>query len=513
MSRRFPGKQFSFLRLFIAFVVLAATAAVGVFGWTYTQQNMNTADRWFGGYIDVTATPSYEFESAVGSSYRNLVLSFLVSSGGRCEPSWGGFYSLQEAAESLDLDRRISRAEGNGYETVLSFGGQLNESLAAACSSKADLADAYRAAIDRYDAAVIDLDIEGEDLTDHAGLTRRVHAVKQLQDEATARNETLGVWLTLPADRRGLTADGVKAVRDYVEADVVLSGVNLMVMNFNVPSSETSQAALSIEALQSAHAQMRNLFWLHGDLFSNEQLWRRLGATPMIGQNDFVNEVFTSRDARELRQFADEVGLGRLSMWSLNRDEPCDANYPNLTVVATFCSGVPQTSGEFSQILSDGLTGGASASAEETQQDEPDSSEIVEDDPETSPYPIWNKDAAYPEGTKVVWRGNVYESLWWNREAQPDEPSGANGSPWRLIGPVLPGERPIAEPELPADFYAAWSPKTVYHRGDRIMHEGYPYEAKWWTQGDSPDAGTADPGSSPWQRLTVQQIEELLQGE
>ncbi len=510
MSERFPGRRFSPLRFVLVLCAVALLGVVAFGGWTYTQVNKESADRWFGGYVDVTATPSFDFESRASASYRNQVLSFIVADGEQCAPSWGGYYTPDEAAQSLDLDRRVTRVVENGHEVVLSFGGLKNSTLARACDSDTKLARLYEQLLDRYHAKVIDLDIENDDLKDAASRSRRVAAVLQTQQAFERKGESLGVWLTLPAARTGLTGDGADVVREFIQAGVTLSGVNLMVMNFGVPTSETSQAALSEEALRSAHAQLRNLFWAHGDLYSDEQLWRRLGATPMIGQNDHADETFTLQDARELHDFADGAGLGRLSFWSLNRDAACEANYPNPTVVATFCSGVGQSSGQFAEILSENLSGSAAAFAADTQGEKPSQTEPVEDDPATSPYPIWDARSSYPVDTKIVWRGNVYTSLWWNRGAQPDAPAGSEGTPWRLIGPVLPGEKPVPVPTLPADFYAGWDPATIYHRGDRVMHEGKPYEAKWWTQGNSPDAGTADPGSSPWQPLSPDQITELL---
>lgn len=511
MGERFPGKRLSVLRLLLMTVAIAVLGILGFGGWTYTQVNQSTADRWFGGYIDVTATPSYPFESLSSTSHRNQVLSFIVADGDRCAPSWGGYYTPEEAAEALDLDRRVARVVENGHEIVLSFGGMKNSSLAAVCTSDRELAGLYERLLIHYDSNVIDLDIENDDLSDVASRHRRVAAVLEVQQRFEDRGEHLGVWLTLPAARTGLTADGAAVVEEFIDAGVALSGVNLMVMNFGVPTSETSQADLSVEALRAGHAQLRNLFWTNGELYSNEQLWRRLGATPMIGQNDLESETFTLQDARQLRTFANEVGLGRLSFWSLNRDEPCEANYPNQTVVATFCSGIGQASGQFAEILSENLNGSASAFAADTRGDAPQDLEPIVDDPATSPYPIWEERSAYPADTKVVWRGNVYASLWWNRGAQPDAPAGSEGTPWRLIGPVLPGDKPIVQPTLPEGFYAAWDPSTIFHRGDRVMHEGKPYEAKWWSQGDSPDAGTADPGSSPWQPLSSEQITELLE--
>jgi chitinase len=43
-----------------------------------------------------------------------------------------------------------------------------------------------------------------------------------------------------------------------------------------------------------------------------------------------------------------------------------------------------------------------------------------------------------------------------------------------------------------------------------VLFEGMPYQAKWWTKGESPEAASADPDSSPWIPLTQNQINELL---
>jgi chitinase len=48
-------------------------------------------------------------------------------------------------------------------------------------------------------------------------------------------------------------------------------------------------------------------------------------------------------------------------------------------------------------------------------------------------------------------------------------------------------------------------------QGQRIMLDGVAFEAKWWTQGDNPASGQADPGSSPWRTLTQEEIAKLLE--
>ncbi|MDN4609489.1 carbohydrate-binding protein [Arthrobacter sp. IIF3SC--B10] len=41
----------------------------------------------------------------------------------------------------------------------------------------------------------------------------------------------------------------------------------------------------------------------------------------------------------------------------------------------------------------------------------------------------------------------------------------------------------------------------MYERGDRILVEGRVYEAKWWSQSDSPEAAVQGSDASPWQKL------------
>ncbi|BDZ49697.1 hypothetical protein GCM10025867_19380 [Frondihabitans sucicola] len=111
------------------------------------------------------------------------------------------------------------------------------------------------------------------------------------------------------------------------------------------------------------------------------------------------------------------------------------------------------------------------------------------------------------EGTKIVWHRNVYEAKWWTQGDVPDNPVlNSWQTPWQLVGPVLKGEKPVAQPTLPAGTYPNWDGTTAFTSGARVLFEGTPYQAKWWTQGDSPAAASSNPDSSPWVPLTLAQI-------
>lgn len=52
-------------------------------------------------------------------------------------------------------------------------------------------------------------------------------------------------------------------------------------------------------------------------------------------------------------------------------------------------------------------------------------------------YPTWEPDVLYKQGDKVIWNGNIYESLGNNENEQPDSAEEGTNAPWRIIGPVL----------------------------------------------------------------------------
>lgn len=518
MSKWFPGRKLSWFRVTVLAVVIAALVGGSLFGWGWwkDQQEASTQQPWTDGYVDVTATPSFPFESPGTNGPKNVTLAFVVSDPeAKCEPAWGGVYSLDKAESMLDLDRRLARLRNLGGSAMVSFGGQANSDLALACTDHTKIVDGYTSVVERYELKSIDMDIEGEMLGDHAAVARQAKAIKAVQD---ATKGDLDVWLTLPVAPTGLTEDGISAVKEYLNADVDLAGINSMTMDYNAGLDEPYIKTIT-GSLEAVHAQLRTIGQEVGKPIGDATAWRRMGATPMIGQNDVRDEVFTIADAKKLSTFANEKGLGRISMWSLNRDKTCDANWPDPQKVSDSCSGIDQgdafffntlageRSGSISQLPKDDKD--ATDKADPTEKPDATNGDDEIDDPETSPYPVWNKSAAYPAETKVVWHRNVYEAKWWTEGDQPDLPTEAGAHPWRLIGPVLPGEKPVERPQIPEGFYAKWQAGTEYRQGERVIFDGQGFEARWWTKGESPDAALVMPQNSPWRVLNDREILEI----
>lgn len=494
-----PPRRLSFVRLAALVVILAGLGLVG-FNWTRAALAPTPArskGTWFAPYVDTTLTPTYPFESASAQPARQVALGFVVADrSGSCTPSWGAAYSLDQADQALSMSARIAQIGVNGARAIVSFGGQANTPLATACPTVAALINAYSTVIQRYSLTVIDLDVEGAALGDAASIQRNAQAVRALQ----GADPKLQVWLTLPVEPSGLQDNALGVIDAMLAARVDLAGVNIMSMDFTGPLPSGSGMIGPVEqSLRAAHDQLAAAFRQRGVTLNSLQVWEHLGTTVMIGENDITGERFTVGDARGLVAFASRVGLGRVSMWSINRDSQCGSVFSVTGVHSNTCSGTPQSTLGFSHIFA-GLGGVApqvvGSAAVATLPPQPDTN------PADAPYPIWSATEPYPQGYKVVENGLIYEALYYNSGSDPSAQAqtGAQG-PWQLVGPVLPGDHAPKLTTLPAGTYPAWSPGTAYHTGDRVLLNRLPYAAKWNNQGASPGTGITNPYSTPWKPL------------
>ena len=87
-----------------------------------------------------------------------------------------------------------------------------------------------------------------------------------------------------------------------------------------------------------------------------------------------------------------------------------------------------QTDGEFATTLGSGFRG-TPGTLVDFDNDSWNSSQQA--------YPTWEPGVLYKQGDKVIWNGNIYESLGNNENEQPDSAEEGTNAPWRIIGPVL----------------------------------------------------------------------------
>jgi cellulose synthase/poly-beta-1,6-N-acetylglucosamine synthase-like glycosyltransferase/chitodextrinase len=493
-----PGRRLSLARVLVALVLLAGCGYGGYLGLKTRLLAPAAAaahQTWFAPYVDVTATPTYQFQSTSADPARQSVLGFVVaSSASQCTPSWGAAYSLAAADQQLSVGARIAELQQDGEQAIVSFGGQANTSLDLACASAAGLASAYQAVISDYHLTTIDLDIEGAALDDSAAAQRRAQAIAAVEKA----DPKLSVWLTLPVEPSGLLDNALTVIESMLRAHVSITGVNVMTMDFSAPpGAGSTMGQLAEKALSATAGQLSTVYQQYGIRLSAQQVWQGLGATVMIGQNNIQNENFTVSDAQSLVGFAGRNHLGRISMWSLNRDSQCGSSFPEVGMLSTSCSGTAQSGLQFSQVFGE-LQGSVAAS--------PGIGTVVpavaDTNPADAPYPLWSATASYPLGYKVVENGQIYQAKWYNSGNDPQaQVQYSWQTPWELLGPVLPGDHAPRIATLPAGTYPAWSVAAQYQSGSQVLYEGLPYQARWANQGVSPATATTDPAGSPWKAL------------
>ncbi len=466
------GRRLSPLRVLVVLIILGGLVALAYAGWQRADRAVDritagASDTWFAPYADVTLVPSHAFEDAEASPAPRTVLGFVVPDRREpCTPTWGTNYDLDGAASELDLDRRIARVRERGGDVIISFGGVVNSELAVACTEQSALTSAYRSVVERYEASMIDLDIEAAALDDAAANRRRATAIRALQEEAPS-DRPLHVWITLPVTPDGLLSNGLAAVDEMLRAGVELAGVNLMTMDFGGSKpDDMSMGEAARSALRATHARLAAAYRRAGLRLSAEQLWGRLGATPMIGRNDVEGEVFSLAT----RPPWPTSPRRSVSVGSPSGRRTATSSAVRRTAAAGGCcrhaAGWSRSRSNSRARFSDELDGSPPV---RTARPEglTEAGGRVGDDPQASPYPIWRRDRGYAEGEKVVWQRTVYEAKWWTRDDAPTHPvENEWDTPWRTVGPVLPSDARGGE-ATDAASPPRWSGDVVYLRGDR----------------------------------------------
>ncbi|MEU6176444.1 chitinase [Streptomyces coeruleorubidus] len=280
----------------------------------------------------VSATEAAGTDSAGSPTTYNL--AFVLADGDDCTPRWDGTQAIGDPA----VKSRIAGLKEDGGQVRVSFGGASGKELAAACDSATELAAAYGKALDAAGAARADFDVEGDELADSASITLRSKAIALLQKE----RPDLEVSFTLPVMPSGLGKDSLALLGSANDNSVQVATVNLMTMNYGT-SYDGDMGGYALTAAKAAHTQLKKVFGT-----SDTAAWQGMALTSMIGVNDVDGETFTLADAAEVRAFAEEKGIGWVSMWSAARDRQCP-NGSESDQPATDCSGVRQSPGAFGE--------------------------------------------------------------------------------------------------------------------------------------------------------------------
>ena len=168
-------------------------------------------------------------------------------------------------------------------------------------------------------------------------------------------------------------------------------------------------------AERHGHGQLAKLYPRYGMQLRPQQIWQRLGATVMIGQNNVQGENFTVADAQGLVGFAAANGLGRLSMWSLNRDSQCGSLVPRDRAALQHLQRDGRSAASSSRSIFSQLAGSARGRLLPRQG----AAAAPNTNPADAPYPLWSPAPSYPAGYKVVEGGEIYQAKWYNSGDDP----------------------------------------------------------------------------------------------
>jgi chitinase len=273
-------------------------------------------------YVDMTLYPTPALTAAMSAAgIKDFTLGFVVAEPRNHQPSWGGYSTddINGGAFDMAMRAQVSAVRQQGGDVMVSFGGAAGKELAQVITNVKQLENAYQTVITDYNLTQIDFDIEGAAEANHASINRRFRAVAALEQQAAAAGRPLNVWLTLPALPTGLDGEGMYVMQAALKYGVRLAGVNLMTMDYgnSVAPNPDEMGQYAVQAAQGLFGQLQGLY---GTRLTTQQIWQMEGNTPMIGLNDVTSEVFSLQAAQELTAFAEQVGMGRISMWSLSRD-------------------------------------------------------------------------------------------------------------------------------------------------------------------------------------------------
>jgi chitinase len=307
--------------------------------------------QYYAPYVDATLWPLYDFAgTAKSSGLRFFSLAFITADSNN-KAAWGGFTAYEVGNSDFDTQMKtnIASLRALGGDVMVSFGGAANQELAQVIIDVPTLAAAYQSVISAYGLTHIDFDIEGAAVADRASIDRRSQAIAALQQTAAAAGHPLSVWFTLPVLPTGLTSDGLYVIQSALKYGVNIAGVNIMTMDYGDGPAPNPAGQMSTYAIDAANSLFAQLNTAYNGTQPTAQIWAKIGLTPMIGMNDLTDEVFTAADAQETLSFAQQHGLGRISIWSLNRDYENSAGA--LNYVDNFSSSLVQSPLEFSLLL------------------------------------------------------------------------------------------------------------------------------------------------------------------
>jgi chitinase len=288
----------------------------------------------FAPYVYVQQDPTFPLVSASNATGVTQYTLAFINDQGSCKAGWDSGISLSSGF----YGQAVHQIRAKGGDVIVSFGGAGGTELARSCPTVSALRHQYQAVVTKYNLRRLDFDIEGgPTLADAAATNRRNKAIAALQHASDATGKPVTVQFTLGVGTDGLPKPQRDLLKNAVNNGVRVGLVNIMVMDYGGSTPGDQMAQNAKDAANATWRQLHQIFPSR----TAAQRWAMIGLTPMIGQNDVADEVFTLDDATTLLHFAQAKGVGLIGFWSASRDKQCAGR------ASDQCSGVDQEKYEF----------------------------------------------------------------------------------------------------------------------------------------------------------------------
>jgi chitinase len=297
---------------------------------------------------------------------------------------------------------------------TVSAGGYNGTKLGQVCGTAAATAAAYQQVISAYGLHAFDFDLEEPEIENSAAIANELGAAQILQQD----NPGLFVSVTIPSIATGANYFGQQLLGEAKSLGFTPNDYTIMPFDggFNGGSSQ-------VTALQDFNAQLASTFgWSSSAAYAHE------GFSGMNGRTDSA-EYFYQSDFQTVLSFAQSVGLGRFTFWSVNRDRECSPP-DNNGALSSECSSVTQNPWDFTAYT---VAFAKSAPVTEpTPTPTPTPTSTTGPTPTPTPTtsgsctaPAWSASATYVSGDVASYGGDQWTANQWNYDEVPGGPSGA----------------------------------------------------------------------------------------
>jgi chitinase len=347
--------------------------------------------------LDASAPDLGTVMSATGQ--KAFDMAFILADGSSCTPAWNG---TDPVSSDTQVAAVINEVRSDGGDVIVSAGGYNGTKLGQVCGTAAATAAAYQQVITAYGLHAFDFDLEEPEIENSAAIDNELGAAQILQ----ADNPGLFISITIPSTATGANYFGQQLLDEALSLGFTPNDYTIMPFDGGY-----SGGSAQVTALEDFNAQLVATFgWSSSVAYAHE------GFSGMNGRDD-DGDYFYQSDFQTVLTFAQSVGLGRYTFWSVNRDRECDP-VDNNDVTSSECSGVAQNSWDFTAYTVAFANSAPVATSSPTPSPSPTSTG-------SCTAAAWSSTATYVSGDVVSYDGDQWTANQWNYDEVPGGSSGA----------------------------------------------------------------------------------------